>query len=47
MAMIDIARTLQQDSPMVVFANVLLQQLGLPVPAVPALLLAGSLVGVP
>lgn len=47
MEMIDIARTLQQDSPMVVFANVLLQQLGLPVPAVPALLLAGSLAASP
>lgn len=34
---------LQRDAVWVVFANVLLQQLGLPVPAVPTLLVAGSL----
>lgn len=38
-----ITATLRQDAVTVVFANVLLQQLGLPVPAVPTLLLAGSL----
>jgi membrane protein DedA with SNARE-associated domain/rhodanese-related sulfurtransferase len=35
---------LQRDAVSVVFVNVLLQQAGLPVPAVPTLLLAGSLV---
>ncbi|WP_434514044.1 VTT domain-containing protein [Dechloromonas sp. ARDL1] len=39
-----ITETLRQDAVTVVFFNVLLQQLGLPVPAVPTLLLAGSLV---
>lgn len=38
-----ITATLRQDAVTVVFFNVLLQQLGLPVPAVPTLLLAGSL----
>ncbi|MCG2576192.1 VTT domain-containing protein [Dechloromonas sp. XY25] len=38
-----ITQTLRQDAVTVVFFNVLLQQLGLPVPAVPTLLLAGSL----
>lgn len=38
-----ISETLRQDAVSVVFLNVLLQQLGLPVPAVPTLLLAGSL----
>lgn len=38
-----ISQTLRQDAVTVVFLNVLLQQLGLPVPAVPTLLLAGSL----
>lgn len=38
-----ITQTLRQDAVTVVFLNVLLQQLGLPVPAVPTLLLAGSL----
>ncbi|WP_295006432.1 VTT domain-containing protein [uncultured Dechloromonas sp.] len=38
-----ITETLRQDAVTVVFLNVLLQQLGLPVPAVPTLLLAGSL----
>ena len=35
--------TLHRDAVWVVFLNVLLQQIGLPVPAVPTLLLAGSL----
>lgn len=39
----DITAAMQRDAVWVVFANVLLQQLGLPVPAVPTLLLAGSL----
>ncbi len=38
-----IGQTLQQDAAWVVFINVFLQQIGLPVPAVPTLLLAGSL----
>ena len=39
----DITTALRADAVWVVFANVLLQQLGLPLPAVPTLLLAGSL----
>src|SRR5574343_1666462 len=42
-----ITQTLRQDAVTVVFFNVLLQQLGLPVPAVPTLLLAGSLAATP
>lgn len=42
-----IGETLRQDAVTVVFVNVLLQQVGLPVPAVPTLLLAGSLVEAP
>ena len=38
-----ISQTLREDALTVVFVNVLLQQIGLPVPAVPTLLLAGSL----
>ena len=38
-----ISESLQRDAAWVVFLNVLLQQAGLPVPAVPTLLLAGSL----
>ncbi|NMG77625.1 DedA family protein, partial [Aromatoleum diolicum] len=38
-----ITEAIQRDAVWVVFANVLLQQLGLPVPAVPTLLVAGSL----
>jgi len=48
--MIDISQigeSLRQDAVTVVFVNVLLQQLGLPVPAVPTLLLAGSLAAAP
>lgn len=41
-----ITETLQRDAVWVVFANVLLQQLGLPVPAVPTLLIAGSVAAV-
>jgi len=47
MQLADIAQTLQRDAPAVVFVNVLLQQLGLPVPAVPTLLLAGSFAASP
>ncbi|WP_374262748.1 VTT domain-containing protein [Zoogloea sp.] len=39
--------TLQRDAVTVVFVNVLLQQIGLPVPAVPTLLIAGSLLAAP
>lgn len=42
-----ISQTLREDAVTVVFVNVLLQQIGLPVPAVPTLLLAGSLVATP
>ncbi|MDT3670557.1 MAG: VTT domain-containing protein [Aromatoleum sp.] len=38
-----IAESIQRDAVSVVFVNVLLQQVGLPVPAVPTLLVAGSL----
>jgi len=38
-----ISQTLRQDAVTVVFVNVFLQQIGLPLPAVPTLLLAGSL----
>lgn len=47
MELADITRTLRIDAPVVVFVNVLLQQLGLPVPVVPTLLLAGSLTMTP
>ena len=39
----ELAQALSRDAASVVFLNVLLQQLGLPVPAVPTLLLVGSL----
>lgn len=39
-----ITQTIRQDAVSVVFVNVLLQQMGLPVPAVPTLLVAGSLI---
>lgn len=39
----EVTAALQRDGVWLVFANVLLQQLGLPVPAVPTLLVAGSL----
>lgn len=42
-----ISESLQRDAVWVVFLNVLLQQAGLPVPAVPTLLLAGSLAAGP
>lgn len=42
-----IIESLQRDAVWVVFLNVLLQQAGLPVPAVPTLLLAGSLAASP
>jgi membrane protein DedA with SNARE-associated domain/rhodanese-related sulfurtransferase len=47
MDLVRLSQTLQQDAVTVVFLNVLLQQLGLPVPAVPTLLLAGSLAATP
>jgi membrane protein DedA with SNARE-associated domain/rhodanese-related sulfurtransferase len=43
MDIVQIHQILQRDAVTVVFVNVLLQQVGLPVPAVPTLLLAGSL----
>lgn len=43
----DIAEAVERNAVAVVFVNVLLQQLGLPVPAVPTLLLAGSLASTP
>ena len=43
----DIASAVERNAVPVVFVNVLLQQLGLPVPAVPTLLLAGSLAAAP
>lgn len=43
----EISETLRENAVMVVFLNVLMQQIGLPVPAVPTLLLAGSLAATP
>lgn len=43
MELSQLSESLQRDAVWVVFLNVLLQQVGLPVPAVPTLLLAGSL----
>lgn len=43
MSLADMAGAIERNAVPVVFINVLLQQLGLPVPAVPTLLLAGSL----
>jgi len=43
----EIASAVERNAVPVVFVNVLLQQLGLPVPAVPTLLLAGSLAAAP
>jgi membrane protein DedA with SNARE-associated domain/rhodanese-related sulfurtransferase len=45
--LLSLGQTLQRDAVAIVFFNVLLQQLGLPVPAVPTLLLAGSLAVAP
>ncbi len=42
-----VSEALQRDAAWVVFVNVWLQQAGLPVPAVPTLLLAGSLAAAP
>ena len=42
-----LSQALQRDAVAIVFLNVLLQQLGLPVPAVPTLLLAGSMAAAP
>lgn len=47
MEIAQISQTLRQDAVTVVFVNVFLQQIGLPVPAVPTLLLAGSLMMAP
>ena len=42
-----LSEVLQRDAVWVVFINVMLQQIGLPVPAIPTLLLAGSLAATP
>ncbi|MEO7009045.1 MAG: VTT domain-containing protein [Caldimonas sp.] len=42
-----LSHSLQRNAPIIVFVNVLLQQLGLPVPSVPTMLLAASLVASP
>jgi len=47
MDMSQISEYVRQDAVRIVFLNVLLQQAGLPVPAVPTLLLAGSLLVAP
>ena len=47
MDLLTLGQTLQRDAVAIVFLNVMLQQLGLPVPAVPTLLLAGSLATAP
>ncbi len=47
MDLIALTDRLQQAAPIVVFFNVLLQQLGLPVPSVPTMLLAASLAATP
>jgi membrane protein DedA with SNARE-associated domain/rhodanese-related sulfurtransferase len=43
----EVAQAVEQNAVPVVFVNVLMQQLGLPVPAVPTMLLAGSLAAAP
>ena len=43
MDILPLTQALQQDAVTIVFLNVLFKQMGLPVPAVPTLLLAGSL----
>ncbi|CAD5366979.1 Rhodanese domain-containing protein [Rubrivivax sp. A210] len=47
MDLLRLSQSLQQDALAFVFLNVLAQQMGLPVPAVPTLLLAGSLAASP
>lgn len=47
MELAQLSQTLRQDALSVVFVNVLLQQMGVPVPALPTLLLAGSLAAGP
>ena len=47
MDLMQLSDALQRDAVWVVFLNVLMQQLGLPVPAVPTLMLAGSLAAAP
>lgn len=46
MELVDLQQAVADDAVWVAFANVLAQQLGLPVPAVPTLLMVGSLAGV-
>jgi membrane protein DedA with SNARE-associated domain/rhodanese-related sulfurtransferase len=47
MDLLNLGQTLQRDAVTIVFLNVMLRQLGLPLPAVPTLLLAGSLATTP
>ena len=47
MELAQISETVRQDAVWIVFLNVLLQQAGLPVPAVPTMLLVGSLLVAP
>lgn len=47
MDLLRLSENIQRDAVTIVFLNVLLQQLGLPIPAVPTLLLAGSLAAAP
>lgn len=47
MDLIALSDGLRQNAPTIVFVNVLLQQLGLPLPALPTLLLAASLAATP
>lgn len=47
MDLLELSEALHRDAVPVVFVNVLLQQLGLPIPAVPTMLLAGSLAATP
>ncbi len=47
MDLLSLSHALQRDAVWIVFLNVLLQQLGIPVPAVPTMLLAGSLAAAP
>jgi len=47
MDLAQISETVRQDAVWIVFLNVLLQQAGLPVPAVPTMLLVGSLLVAP
>ena len=47
MDLLRLGQNLQHDAVAWVFVNVFMQQMGLPVPALPTLLLAGSLAAAP